>query len=385
MTVGKLSPNQGKRVLQVITLGEHGGAQSHLLHLARALAETGSWDIHVAIGQAGALFDELAGVGIPTYAIPSLERNIHPLRDTVALKRLRTLMKEIAPALVCAHSSKAGFLARLAARLEGIPAIYTAHGWPFSESVPAVPRCFYSWLERKASTWGSRIICVSDYDRKLALRKRVGKEESLVTIHNGLPSTEACQFDREGRFDVPRVVMVARFAPPKRQDLLLLAISALRKEGVELKLDLVGDGPMMEKAKALTIELNMNDTVRFLGDREDVARCLAKADIFVLLSDREGFPMTILEAMRAGLPVLAHDVGGIREAVNDGETGFLTACGDFRSLLSKLRLLLENRDLRIRMGIAGRQRFYDAFTMDRMLSKTQLLYNDVLSEWGRAL
>jgi len=384
MTTSKLYPRQRKRVLQVITLGEHGGAQSHLLHLARGLAETGTWDIHVAIGQAGVLCEELAQAGIPTYEVPSLERSIHPLRDAAALKHLRKLIKQLAPVLVCSHSSKAGFLARLAARAENIPAIYTAHGWSFSESVPPISRYFYSWLERMASSWGARIICVSDYDRELALRKRVGNEETLVTIHNGLPNSDISQFAREDSIGVPRVVMVARFAPPKRQDLLLLAVSALRKEGMELRLDLVGDGPMMERAKALSRELNMNNMVRFLGDREDVARCLGRADIFVLLSDREGFPMTILEAMRAGLPVLAHDVGGIREAVNDGETGYLVAYGDFRSLVSKLKLLLENRDLRVRMGETGRRRFSGAFTIDRMLSKTQLIYDDVLSRWGTA-
>lgn len=354
-----------------------------MLHLARGLAETGTWDIHVAIGQAGALCEELAQAGIPTYEVPSLERTIHPLRDATALRSLRKLMREIDPALVCAHSSKAGFLARLAARAENIPAIYTAHGWPFSESVPPIPRRFYSWLERKASSWGARIICVSDYDRELALHKRVGNEETLVTIHNGLPNTDVCLFTREDSIGIPRVVMVARFAPPKRQDLLLLAVSALRKEGIELRLDLVGDGPMMEKAKALSRELNLKDTVRFLGDREDVVRCLEAADIFSLLSDREGFPMTILEAMRAGLPVLAHNVGGISEAVRDGETGCLVSPGDFSALCSKMRLLLLSKDLRLRMGLAGRQLFSAEFTVDRMLSETQLVYEEVLSRWGR--
>ena len=162
MTTGKFSRHQRKkRVLQVITLGEHGGAQSHLLHLARGLAETESWDVHVAIGQTGAIFDELARADRSTYAIPSLNRSINPLQDAAALGSLRNLMREIAPVLVCAHSSKAGFLARLAAKLENIPAIYTAHGWPFSERVPPVPRRFYAWLERRASSWGERIICAS--------------------------------------------------------------------------------------------------------------------------------------------------------------------------------------------------------------------------------
>lgn len=369
--------------MQVITLGEHGGAQSHLLHLARGLAETESWDVHVAIGQTGAIFDELARADISTYAIPSLNRSINPLQDAAALGSLRNLMREIAPVLVCAHSSKAGFLARLAAKLENIPAIYTAHGWPFSERVPPVPRRFYAWLERRASSWGERIICVSDFDRKLALRNKVCDKEKLVMIHNGLPDSDVFENVKSTFEERPRVVMVARFAPPKRQDLLLLAVSALCKEGVELNLDFVGDGLMMEKAKDLSRKLNMNNTVRFLGDREDVARCLGRGDIFALLSDREGFPMTILEAMRAGLPVLAHNVGGISEAVMDGKTGFLVPHGDFPALCSKMRLLLSNRDLRLRMGAAGRQRFLEEFTVDRMLSKTQLLYEEVLSRWGR--
>nr|WP_297861133.1 glycosyltransferase [Meiothermus sp.] len=170
--------------------------------------------------------------------------------------------------------------------------------------------------------------------------------------------------------------MVARFAVPKDHGLLLQALADLQEQPWEV--ELIGDGPMQSLAEEQAARLGIGDRVRFLGARKDVAECLAQAHIFVLASNYEGFPLSILEAMRAGLPVVASNVGGVAEAVIDGETGFLVPRGDVHALRSRLAQLIENPQLRTQMGMAGRARYKAHFTLEQMLEKTLAVYEKVL-------
>jgi glycosyltransferase involved in cell wall biosynthesis len=124
----------------------------------------------------------------------------------------------------------------------------------------------------------------------------------------------------------------------------------------------------------------MTDRVEFLGNRSDVAEILSGAHIFALATHWEGLPISILEAMRAGLPVVASDVGGVREEVVEGETGFLVPRGDVRAASDRLGLLLADPTLRERMGSAGRRRYEDIFSLGRMLKKTLEVYRDALGD-----
>jgi glycosyltransferase involved in cell wall biosynthesis len=285
--------------------------------------------------------------------------------------------RKLKPDLVCTHSSKAGVLGRLAAHRCGIPSVFTAHGWAFTEGVPAGKRRFYADVERLAARCTSKIICVSDYDRSLALRWRVAREEQLVTVHNGIPDVGEDLVAQPGTGTPVRVIMVARFATQKDQDLLIRAVAALK--GVpDFEVELVGDGPLMQQSQALAAKLGASDRVSFSGAQTDVVRRLARSHVFVLASRSEGLPLTVLEAMRAGLPVIASDVGGVSEAVEDGITGFLVPRGDEESLRQRLRWLLQRPEERVRMGRAGRERFLQQFTVERMVRRTEGVYREVL-------
>jgi len=141
---------------------------------------------------------------------------------------------------------------------------------------------------------------------------------------------------------------------------------------------LVGDGPNLPECQQLAIELGIGENVQFVGARSDVHRMLARQDVFVLTSNWEGFPISILEAMGHGLPIVASDVGGVHEAVIDGETGFLIPRGDIDILVGRLRALYQNAELRTRMGINGRKRFADYFTVDIMVRKILGVYEEVI-------
>jgi glycosyltransferase involved in cell wall biosynthesis len=172
-----------------------------------------------------------------------------------------------------------------------------------------------------------------------------------------------------------RLVMVARFETQKDHGTLLHALAGLR--GRAWQLDLIGDGPDRAQIAALAQDLGIADRVHFLGARNDVAEHLARSQVFLLISRWEGFPRSILEAMRAGLPVVASDVGGVSESVAEFETGFLVPSGDVGALQSRLELLLEFPTLRRRLGRAGRARYEAQFTFDHMFERTASMYGEL--------
>jgi len=169
---------------------------------------------------------------------------------------------------------------------------------------------------------------------------------------------------------------VARFEPPKDFPTLL---RALRMVTAPWRAILVGDGPTRPGVEELARELGLADWVEFVGWRTDVADILARAQVFVLSSRWEGLPISILEAMRAGLPVVASQVGGVGEAVIAHETGWLVPPGDAGQLSQRIEELCVDPSLRARMGVAGRRRWEDRFRVERMVEETSALYADVLA------
>jgi len=367
------------RILYLITRGILGGAQIHVLDLVLFLKQ--EYDIDVAIGDRGPLYDRLREEGVPVYYISSLARSISLFKDIKGLVQVIKLFKKLEPDLVCMHSSKAGIIGRLAARLCHIPAIFTVHGWAFTEGIPSTQRVVYLFLERIAARWAQKIICVSEFDRQLALKLHVCKERKLITIHNGIPIISKTLLARTENDSPVRIIMVARFSEPKDQHLLLTAISQIQTN-TAFEVILVGDGPLLKQCQEMVDGLGITDKVKFLGARADVPEQLARSHIFVLTSKWEGFPLTILEAMRAGLPVIASDVGGIRESVLEGETGFLIPRGDLETLESRLLELIEDPELRTRMGSKGHDRFVQHFTFELMAQKTEAVYREILSGKG---
>lgn len=368
---------QAIKILYVITTGHSGGAQSHLYELCTRLPER--FSPVVIMGHPGTLGDRLVRAGVPVHIIPSLQREISLHKDVEAYRQLCAMVSSLQPELVGLHSSKAGILGRLAARRLGIPAVFTAHGWAFAEGVPPLQRFLYRQVERWAGRYCQRIICVSDYDYRLARRYNVAQPGRLAVVHNGIAAEPIPSATPQGGPQPVRIIMVARFARQKNQLLLLEAANRLPAHQ-PFEIILVGDGPLLPSVRDHATRLPIAGKVHFLGNREDVGQLLRDSDVFVLSSWWEGFPITILEAMRTGLPVVASDVGGCREAVVDGQTGFLFEPGDERTLTRLLSQLIADPELRQRMGGAGQERFMASFTADKMVEDTVQIYDDALAQ-----
>jgi glycosyltransferase involved in cell wall biosynthesis len=279
------------------------------------------------------------------------------------------LCRRIKPDLIHAHTSKAGIIGRLAAALGDIPCIFTAHTWCFAEGTSWKWKAIGTPLEKLAARVSQRIITVSDANRDLAIRHRIAGPDRFTTVHNGIPDCKHRAVP--GSHPVPRIVMVARFSQQKAQAMLVDAVHSLT---LPFQLVFVGEGPLREAVERQVEDLGLSKKVEFLGQRLDISEILASSDIFALFTKWEGFPISILEAMRAGLPVVASDVNGVHEAITDGQSGFLIPPGDVTMFRYRLQQLVEHANLRRRMGLVGRRRFEREFTAESMIRKTSALY-----------
>lgn len=365
------------RIVFVISRADDiGGAHIHVRDLSTALRSR-SVDAIVLTGGEGRLADQLRERGIPVHCLRNLQRSVGPFRAFMAVLEIRQRLWELHPDLVSTHSTTAGLLGRLAARSLGIPVLFTAHGWGFTEGRPWSQRLVFWLVEWAAAPLAARIITVCESDLKAAARTRLTRQARLVAISNAMPDVGASLRARPER-SPPRVVMVARLSWWKDHATLLRALARL--VDLEWELELVGDGPLRPEIEALSASLGITSRVCFSGFRSDVASRLAEAQLFVLATRWEGFPRSILEAMRAGLPVIASDVGGVRESVRDGETGFLVPQGDVNALCDSLRILLTSPADRFLMGAAGRALYERRFSMERLVVDTTAVYAAVLAD-----
>jgi glycosyltransferase involved in cell wall biosynthesis len=361
-------------ILFIITRSDAiGGAQVHVKDLAVALQED-DHKVLVLTGASGIYNENLQQVGIESIACDSLKRTVNPIMDGKSLRYILYIINQFKPDLIAAHSSKTGILGRLASQMTKVPCVFTAHGWSFTTGIPEPNRTIYRWLEKLTTSLADKIICVSEYDRQIGLKAGMSSEK-LLTIHNGMKDVATNLKANLAPAEPIKVAMVARFDRQKDQATLIKAFKDLNAQ-----LILVGDGPSLDKTKERVEQLGMSHQVSFLGFRQDIAEILAEVQIYVLISNWEGLPCTIIEAMRAGLPVVASDVGGVSEIVLDGQTGYLVPRGDAKTLRQKLNYLLSNEQARISMGIMGRQKYESQLTFQHMYKKTLSTYEAAIAE-----
>lgn len=358
-------------LLYVITKSELGGAQIHLYDLIRSLYR--EFEIHLIVGSTGWLTDRCHELGVIVYHQPALTRSINPIADIQAVREIVTLIEQIKPTIVHAHSGKPGLVARLAGAIGGVPTIFTAHGWGFDPNAPKLRSYAAYVVEKLCHPLAAKIICVCESDRQRAINLGVVDRDRVVTIHNGIKKTETPQSNPE--LEPPQLIMVARFNKHQKDHYTLL--KAIQLIDRDLQVVLVGTGPDWEETKMLARDLNILSKVTFLGDRLDVADLLAQSQIFVLSTHYEGFPVSILEAMRAGLPTIATDVNGVSEQVIDGVTGLLVPHANVFALRQAIVTLIADSSLRRQMGQEGAKKLEREFTIEQMVAKTKLVYRSV--------
>ncbi|WP_277585646.1 glycosyltransferase family 4 protein [Psychrobacillus antarcticus] len=359
------------KIVQLIThMYEVGGAQVHVLDLSKRMVADGN-RVSILYGTEKQLADELYVKEIEYIPLKHLIRNMNLVKDILAFIEIRKTLKQLDPDIVAIHSSKAGILGRIACWTLRIPFVFTAHGWAFTDGVAKNKQVFYRRVEKCIGKISKIVITVCDYDRILALQHQVLSSSKLITIHNGVmdQSQRSVQFVRN---DIVKILMVARFDTPKKQLELLHALLQIRE--LNWYMIFAGDGRQKEQAAKYVQEQNLGDKVTFLGNHSNVSELLKDADIFVLTSAWEGLPLSILEAMAHGLPIIASNVGGVKEAVRNSENGFLIE----HNLPELLTTLIENPSLRKSMGKKSREIYEASFTFEQMYSQTFITYKNLI-------
>ncbi|MDI2586526.1 glycosyltransferase family 4 protein [Psychrobacillus sp. NEAU-3TGS] len=358
------------RIVQLIThMNELGGAQVHVRDLARRLAVDGH-TVTIVSGGEETIAEDLVIPSVEFVHSKFLIRNIHPIKDFIALLDIRKKIKKIRPEIVAIHSSKAGILGRIACWSLRIPFVFTAHGWSFTEGVEQKKQNFYRRIEKWIGKISSTVITVCDYDRSLALKHQVLPYEKLKTIHNGVLDKKDTSSGKEPR-EIVKILMVARFEKPKKQQELLEKLLLLKD--LNWHMIFAGDGSLRQKSSQFVLENNLGHKVTFLGNHSNIADLLSDSDLFILNSSWEGLPLSILEAMSQGLPIIASNVGGVKEAVRDWKNGFLI----HEDLSEKLTILIKDELLRKKMGEKSREIYEASFRFEKMYEKTVSTYHNL--------
>jgi glycosyltransferase involved in cell wall biosynthesis len=382
--------------------------QIHIFEIAKSTAGVGEYIRWIAKGLDPSRFRltvaclseggpelaaELEGFpGVRAFSMAMNRYQVDPLSDARVAIQLRQMIRRERFDLIHAHASKPGFLARLAAAGSGVPVIYSPHCFAFHQDVGRLQASAIAAIERLAARYlTERIITVSDGERDLALRNRVGRADQITTIHSGIdtrpfdrPLDRAAQRAALGvPPEAPLVGTVGRFNPQKAPLDFIRAAVIVHARRPEVHFIWIGSGPLETEARAAVAAQGLADVFHFAGQRADVPDSMRAFDIFVLSSRWEGFPLTVLEAMAGGVSVVATRVMGTAEAVQDGETGLLIAPGAPEELAYALLTLLDDPACAQSFGARGRERIEQQFTREMMLTQLAQVYQEVYERLPR--
>jgi glycosyltransferase involved in cell wall biosynthesis len=397
-----LPPAEPVRILRVIARLNKGGPALHVAYLSAGLEERG-YETTLVAGSLARGEGSMAYVaeqrGIEVVQLPDLHREISPFHDLRAAHRLAGLIKHLRPHILHTHTAKAGAVGRTAALLAGGArppiVVHTFHGHVLRGYFGPASSNFFRMLERSLASTTTALVAVSPEVRDDLVALGVAPEEKFTVIRLGVELAERVDLAPETRARARRMMgipddrftvgWIGRMTAVKRTRDIVIALKRLLDPGVDACLCLVGDGPDREPTEWLAHELGIVDRCLFLGYRDDVAPFYAAFDALILPSANEGTPVSAIEALAAGRPVVATRVGGVSDVIRDGVDGFLVEPGDVDALADRLGRLAVDGELARRMGEAGRARVLERYSVSRLVGDVDDLYRRLLAEKGLAL
>lgn len=380
--------------LHVITRLTVGGSAENTVATMVALEAAGyAGPLAVGIAESDRpSVDDARHRGVRLLDVPALGREVG-VRDVAALAHLCRVMRAQRPAIVHTHTSKAGFVGRLAARLAGVPAvIHQPHGHIFYGYYGNGRTAFYIALERIAARWTDRIVTLTDRGIEEHLARRIGRRSQYRSVPSGVPTAalRAAAPSRSiarARLGLPEdafvVAGLGRLVPVKGFDVLIAALRPLAEAVPSARLVLIGDGPQRDELQVAARDLGVGGRVLVTGVTSDITGWLAAADVLAAPSRNEGMGRAIVEAMALGLPVVGAEVGGIPAVVADGETGWLVPPGDSLALAAALIELARDEALRIKLGTAAVTRA-EAFSSEVAHAAMCAIYDELRRAKGLA-
>jgi len=372
------------RLLMGITLSECGGSQRVVYDIVANLPET-LYDTTVLTSPGGEMLNWISDLNktrenkVKVITARCFRRKISIFHDTAAFFFVLKILIQNKYDIVHFHNSKMGVIGRFAAKIARVPKVYyTVHGWGLNPKTTGRLYGAMSLLERTVSRLTTDVIFVSNSDRETGIRNHWASPYSSRLIYNGIAENQKGPSHLREELGIPVgipiIVFVARLSEPKDPSFAVKVSACLVGNGIEHKLLMVGDGPKRQECESLVEELGLRGRVLMLGHRSDVRTLLMEADIFCLFTKWEGLPISVIEAMFAGLPVVANAVGGIPELVEQGKNGFLLDEFDVQKAAGFIARLIIEKDLRQAMGNASRAAALQRFSLGSMVEGYRHLY-----------
>lgn len=375
---------QKQKILFLITKSNWGGAQRYVYDLAASLPKD-EFEVVVATGGNGTLIDKLRSADIRVVNIPSLERDISLVKELRAFIEIWQIIREEKPDILHINSSKAGVLGSLSGRLLGVPKIiFTAHGWAFNEDRPLWQRLILKKIHWLTVLLSHQTIAVSHEVKRQMNWPFAGNK--ITVIHNGreikdLPSRENSRtalIEKEPRLapykDDFWSITIGELHAVKRHDAVVEVMKELIEKEPNTRHLIIGSGEKEQELELMVAENNLSEHIFLLGPVDEASQYLKAADMFVLASRSEAMAYVIIEAMIAGLPIVATKVGGIPEVVLNGQSGLLTPPLDNKALFKAILELRTNSELREKLSQGAKKRS-QSFTFDKTLRETIALYS----------
>jgi glycosyltransferase involved in cell wall biosynthesis len=376
-----------RRLLHIVGGSGFGGASLVIESLACAAQEAG-WQVDVLTTNPR-LVSVLLGRGIGVLDIDVIRRPVRPCFDLRGTMLLARELRQRSYDLVHTHTSKAGFVGRLAAHLAGIRnVVHTVHGFAFHEASCWATIRTYSSLERLAARWCDHIVTVSEFHRTWALQLGICHPSKITAIPNGIGEvgTGSARPAREVRAelgvpaDAAIFLALGRLEKGKGLESLVRAVAQLRQRSpTPFVLAIAGDGAERSRLERLVTQLNLAADIRLLGFRDDVADLLAACDVIVLPSIREGMSISLLEAMSAAKPMIVSTIGSNREATMNGECAVLVSPNSVGGLSTAMADLLRSPSRGAAMAVRARARYVQCYTERRMTDSYLRVYEQVVA------
>ena len=365
---------RARKVIHVITRLDYGGSAQNTMLTAlghdRAQFEPlvvagypGCWDAQGGQAATEENCRQLEKAAIRWMLLPSLTREVHPIKDAQALWQLIRLFRQEQPALVHTHTSKAGVLGRVAAWLARVPVIvHTPHGHVFYGHFGPFRSWLFLQIERVLSVLTDRLIALTEAERQDHLDRAVGEADRFVVVPSGIDRERFGRARVQGKqqpdwFGCPPEALIVGsvgwLTDVKGHEYLIEAVAKLKPDFPSLHLVIIGSGDRHDALLQQSELAGLRDAVHLLGHRDDIEACLAGMDLFVLPSLNEGMGRALIEAMAAGLPVIASRVGGIPAVISHERTGLLVLPGDAGALAEALRRLLDRPEWATQLGLAA--------------------------------
>ena len=376
------------KVLQVLGNSKYGGGTYLILEITKKLIKEG---YQVSVNTSDPItINEFKKLGVNIIKIKEMRRNINFLFDAIALIKLLFAIKKEKFDIVHTHTSKGGFLGRIAATIARTPIIiHHVHGFAFNEFNERKPLGrFFIFLERFAANFQDMLIFVNDEDRVSARKYKILNGKKHITIKNGIDTTRLdieidIKYKRKSIDVNPNDVLVGfigRVVQQKAPDIFINSIPIVRKNIHNIKFLMVGDGPLIEKSKNLSKKLNIINDIIFLGFRFDIPELLKIIDVYILPSRWEGLPIGLLEAMAAEKPIVATNIKGNREVIEHKKTGLLIPPDNPYELTNAIIYLIQNKEKALKMAHEARKTVIEKFSIKRMIGEILKVYDDIIKK-----